>query len=104
MRKIRRTGTAVPCRQYSRRSPSGGKDHRLSGSSASGFTLGGTGEGLADDEQEFLGLIHNALALSPVHQVLVEKALKVLKKLNMKSFVILMIRQLRCATWKIWIR
>ena len=23
----------VPCRQYSRRSPSGGKDHRLSGSS-----------------------------------------------------------------------
>lgn len=68
------------------------------------FTLGGTGGGFADDEQEFLGLIHNALALSPVHQVLVEKALKVLKKLNMKSFVILMIRQLRCATWKIWIR
>lgn len=64
------------------------------------FTLGGTGGGFADDEQEFLGLIHNALALSPVHQVLVEKALKVLKKLNMKSFVILMIRQLRCATWK----
>lgn len=28
----------------------------------------------------------------------------ILKKLNMKSFVILMIRQLRCATWKIWIR
>lgn len=34
------TGTAVPCRQYSRRSPSGGKDHRLSGSSASGFYSG----------------------------------------------------------------
>ena len=40
------------------------------------FTLGGTGGGFADDEQEFLGLIHNALALSPVHQVLVEKSIK----------------------------
>ena len=30
----------LPCRQYSRRSPSGGKDHRLSGSSASGFYSG----------------------------------------------------------------
>ena len=36
------------------------------------FTLGGTGGGFADNEQEFMGLIKNALALSPVHQVLVE--------------------------------
>ena len=28
------------------------------------FTLGGTGGGFADDEQEFMGLIKNALALS----------------------------------------
>ncbi len=41
------------------------------------FTLGGTVEVFADDEQEFLELIKNALALSPVHQVLIEKALKV---------------------------
>ena len=48
------------------------------------FTLGGTGGGFADDEQEFMGLIKNALALSPVHQVLIEKVSRDLKKLNMK--------------------
>ena len=32
------------------------------------FTLGGTGGGFADDEQKFMGLIKNALALSPVHR------------------------------------
>ena len=37
------------------------------------FTLGGTGGGFADDEQGFLSLINNALSLSPVHQVLIEK-------------------------------
>ena len=46
------------------------------------FTLGGTGGGFADDEQEFLGLIHNALALSPVHQVLVEKSIKGFKEIE----------------------
>ena len=40
------------------------------------FTLGGTGGGFADNEQEFQGLIKNALALSPVHQVLIEKSIK----------------------------
>ena len=40
------------------------------------FTLGGTGGGFADNEEEFLEIIKNALSLSPVHQVLVEKSIK----------------------------
>lgn len=46
------------------------------------FTLGGTGGGFADNEEEFLGLIKNALALSPVHQVLVEKSIKGFKEIE----------------------
>ena len=46
------------------------------------FTLGGTGGGFADDEEEFLSLIKNALALSPVHQVLVEKSIKGFKEIE----------------------
>ena len=46
------------------------------------FTLGGTGGGFADDEQEFMELIKNALALSPVHQVLIEKSIKGFKEIE----------------------
>lgn len=46
------------------------------------FTLGGTGGGFADDEQEFMALIKNALALSPVHQVLIEKSIKGFKEIE----------------------
>ena len=46
------------------------------------FTLGGTGGGFADDEQEFMRLIKNALALSPVHQVLIEKSIKGFKEIE----------------------
>ena len=46
------------------------------------FTLGGTGGGFADDEQEFLGLIKNALTISPVHQVLIEKSIKGFKEIE----------------------
>ena len=46
------------------------------------FTLGGTGGGFAEDEQEFMGLIKNALALSPVHQVLIEKSVKGFKEIE----------------------
>ena len=35
------------------------------------FTLGGTGGGFADNEEEFIETMRNALTLSPVHQVLV---------------------------------
>ena len=40
------------------------------------FTLGGTGGGFADDEDECREILKNALKLSPVHQVLVEKSIK----------------------------
>ena len=46
------------------------------------FTLGGTGGGFADDEQGVLSLINNALALSPVHQVLIEKSVKGFKEIE----------------------
>ena len=46
------------------------------------FTLGGTGGGFADDEKELLRLIKNALAISPVHQVLIEKSIKGYKEIE----------------------
>ena len=46
------------------------------------FTLGGTGGGFADNEGELLSLLQNALSLSPVHQVLVEKSIKGFKEIE----------------------
>lgn len=46
------------------------------------FTLGGTGGGFADNEEELMGLIKNALQLSPVHQVLIEKSIKGMKEIE----------------------
>lgn len=46
------------------------------------FTLGGTGGGFADNEEEFLPLMKNALSLSPVHQVLIEKSIKGYKEIE----------------------
>ncbi len=46
------------------------------------FTLGGTGGGFADNEEEFLEILKNALALSPVHQVLIEKSIKGFKEIE----------------------
>ena len=46
------------------------------------FTLGGTGGGVADNEGELLSLLQNALSLSPVHQVLVEKSIKGFKEIE----------------------
>lgn len=46
------------------------------------FTLGGTGGGFADDEEELVELMKNALKLSPVHQVLVEKSIKGYKEIE----------------------
>lgn len=40
------------------------------------FTLGGTGGGFANDEEELIEIGTNAFKLSPVHQVLVEKSVK----------------------------
>ena len=46
------------------------------------FTLGGTGGGFADNEQELIELLENGLKLSPVHQVLVEKSIKGYKEIE----------------------
>ena len=46
------------------------------------FTLGGTGGGFADDENEMSQMIRNALELSPVHQVLIEKSVKGFKEIE----------------------
>lgn len=46
------------------------------------FTLGGTGGGFADNEEQLSELIKNALSLSPVHQVLIEKSIKGYKEIE----------------------
>ncbi len=46
------------------------------------FTLGGTGGGFADNEEELREMMRNALALSPVHQVLIEKSVKGYKEIE----------------------
>ncbi len=46
------------------------------------FTLGGTGGGFADNEEQFREIMKNALILSPVHQVLVEKSIKGFKEIE----------------------
>ena len=46
------------------------------------FTLGGTGGGFAEDEAELCEIMKNALKLSPVGQVLVEKSVKGFKEIE----------------------
>lgn len=46
------------------------------------FTLGGTGGGFADTEEELVEIMKNALQLSPVHQVLIEKSVKGYKEIE----------------------
>ena len=46
------------------------------------FTLGGTGGGFAASDAEFRALMTNALELSPVHEVLVEKSVKGYKEIE----------------------
>ena len=46
------------------------------------FTLGGTGGGFANNETELVEIMENALKLSPVHQVLVEKSVKGYKEIE----------------------
>ena len=46
------------------------------------YTLGGTGGGFAQNEEEFREIMKNALMLSPVHQVLVEKSIKGYKEIE----------------------
>ncbi len=46
------------------------------------FTLGGTGGGFANNEEELIEIGMNAFKLSPVHQVLVEKSVKGFKEIE----------------------
>ena len=46
------------------------------------FTLGGTGGGFADNEEELIDIGLNAFKLSPVHQVLIEKSVKGYKEIE----------------------
>ena len=46
------------------------------------FTLGGTGGGFANNEKELEDIGKNAFALSPVHQVLIEKSVKGYKEIE----------------------
>ena len=46
------------------------------------FTLGGTGGGFADNEEELREIMKNAIQLSPVSQVLVEKSIKGYKEIE----------------------
>jgi len=46
------------------------------------FTLGGTGGGFAENEEEFVPLLKNALSISPVRQVLIEKSIKGYKEIE----------------------
>ena len=46
------------------------------------FTLGGTGGGFANNEEELTDIGNNAFKLSPVHQVLIEKSVKGYKEIE----------------------
>ena len=46
------------------------------------FTLGGTGGGFANNEEELMEIGVNAFKLSPVHQVLIEKSVKGYKEIE----------------------
>ena len=46
------------------------------------FTLGGTGGGFADGPEDFVPMMKNALEMSPVRQVLIEKSVKGYKEIE----------------------
>ena len=46
------------------------------------FTLGGTGGGFADNENELRSIMKNALSLSPIGQVLIEKSVRGYKEIE----------------------
>ena len=46
------------------------------------FTLGGTGGGFANNEEEFRELMRSALEMSPVRQVLIEKSIRGFKEIE----------------------
>lgn len=49
------------------------------------FTLGGTGGGIADTEEELITVASNGLELSPIHQILVEKCIAGWKEIEFET-------------------
>lgn len=46
------------------------------------FTMGGTGGGIAETEEEFIEIAENGLRVSPIHQILVEKCISGWKEIE----------------------
>ena len=46
------------------------------------YTLGGTGGGIAQNEEEYEQVVHSGLAMSPINQVLVEKSIAGFKEIE----------------------
>lgn len=46
------------------------------------FTLGGTGGGICENEQELIDIVSSGLKMSPVHQVLLERSIKGFKEIE----------------------
>jgi len=59
------------------------------------FTLGGSGGGIAHNEYELLDIVRNGLALSPIHQVLVERSVAGWKEIE---FEVMRDRMSNCIT------
>ena len=49
------------------------------------FTLGGTGGGIAENEEEFVTIASNGLAMSPITQILVEKCISGYKEIEFET-------------------
>lgn len=64
------------------------------------FTLGGTGGGMCDNEEELRLIAENGLKLSPATQCLIEKVLPASKKSSMKLCEIQLIMRLSYVIWK----
>lgn len=64
------------------------------------FTLGGTGGGIVDNEEELREITSNGLELSPITQVLVENVSQVGKKSSLRLCVTATEMLLLSAQWK----
>lgn len=68
------------------------------------FTLGGTGGGMCDNEEELRETAENGLKLSPVTQCLIEKSIAGFKEIQLQSCVMRLTMRLSFVTWKTLIR
>ena len=68
------------------------------------FTLGGTGGGFAANEEELIEIGRNGFAQSPVHQVLIEKSVRAIRRSNTRSSAIITTPQSPSVIWRTSIR